>query len=117
MSTASPSTLADDELNRLFHALADRTRRAILHRLAQGPTRISDLAKPFDMSLAAVGKHIRLLESVGLVRRRIVGRNHICALDADAMRAADDWLAFYRGYWSGSLDALADYVESMDDDR
>lgn len=117
MSTLPPAALADNDLDRLFHALADGTRRAILNRLAQGPTRITDLAKPFDMSLAAVGKHVRLLESVGLVRRRIVGRNHVCALDAKAMRAADDWLAFYRGYWSGSLDALADYVESMDDDR
>lgn len=105
----------DGVLDSLFGALADSTRRAILLRLAEGPAPIGELARPFDMSLAAVGKHVRVLEASGLVRRQIVGRLHVCALEPDALRTADGWLGFYRDYWTSSLDALADYVRSMDD--
>ena len=108
---------ADDlVLDQLFGALADATRRSILCRLTDGPAPISVLAAPFDMSLAAVGKHVKILESVGLVQRRIVGRARICALNPHALHAAEDWLAFYRDFWTDGLDALAEYVESMNDD-
>ena len=114
--SSEQSTQPDERiLDALFGALSDRTRRGILLRLADGPAAIGELAKPFDMSLAAVGKHIRVLESAGLVKRRIVGREHVCALEAEALRTADEWLAFYRDYWTSSLDALADYVRSMND--
>lgn len=117
MSRTARRAPADDSLDRIFRALGDRTRRAILLRLAEGPAQISELAEPFDMSLPAVGKHIKLLESAGLIRRRIVGRNHICALEAKAIGSADEWLAFYRRYWPSSLEALADYVENIRDEK
>lgn len=90
----------------MFHALADRTRRALLARLARGPAAIGELARPFDMSLPAVSKHLRVLEAARLVERRIDGRVHRCALDASPLRDADAWLAYYREFWDETLAAL-----------
>jgi DNA-binding transcriptional ArsR family regulator len=93
-------------LDRVFHALADPTRRAMLHSLATGQRNISELAAPFDMSFAAASKHVRVLESAGLVRRRVVGRSHVCRLEPAPLAAADAWLRFYERLWTIQLDAL-----------
>jgi len=100
----------DERLDLVFGALADRTRRRLLAQLTVAPASISELARPHDMSLPAVSKHIRVLERAGLIKREIDGRVHRCALDAAAMRAADDWIAGYRAFWEHTLDSLADYV-------
>ncbi len=104
-----------DQLDRVFGALSDRTRRSIILRLAEGPARVGELAEPFDMTPAAVGKHVRILEAAGLVKRHIEGRVHICELEGDELETAEAWLGYYRDYWSDSLRSLADYVENMND--
>jgi DNA-binding transcriptional ArsR family regulator len=98
-------------MDALFGALADRTRRRMLARLAREPATIGELASPFDMSLVAVSKHVRVLERAGLVRRTIEGRVHRCRLDARRLRAATQWLDRYRVFWDDTLAALAEYVE------
>jgi len=82
-----------------------------LKRLASGPAKITELAAPFDMSLPAVSKHVRVLERAGLIERTIDGRVHECALSAEPMRDVAEWVARYRMFWEGTLDSLADYVE------
>ena len=94
------------ELDRVFHALSDPSRRAIVDRLTRGPASVSELAEPFDMSLAAASKHVKILERAGLVRRRVEGRTHHCRLDATRLARAQRWLAFYERFWDEKLDAL-----------
>jgi DNA-binding transcriptional ArsR family regulator len=98
--------LQSAQLDHVFHALADPTRRAMLRSLAGGERKIGDLATPFSMSFAAASKHVRVLEAAGLVRRRVEGRAHICRIEAEPLRDAEEWLRFYEGFWSGKLDAL-----------
>lgn len=93
-------------LDRTFTALADPTRRAILARLCEGPLRVTEIAAPFDMSLNAVSKHLKLLERAKLVRRDVRGREHYCSLDARPLSEATDWTAAYRKFWETRLDAL-----------
>ena len=102
---------AEDRLDRMFHALGDRTRRALLARLSDGPAMITELAGPFAMSLPAVSKHLRVLESAGLVERTVQGRVHQCSLHAQSLIDIETWLASYRLFWEGTLDALAEFVE------
>jgi DNA-binding transcriptional ArsR family regulator len=111
-SGARKRTSADDRLDAVFHALGDRTRRALLARLASRPARVTELARPFDMSLPAVSRHIRVLESAGLIARSVDGRVHQCSLAAAPMKTADAWLDRYRRFWEGNLDALARLVEA-----
>lgn len=101
-----PPTLLPAQLDAVFHALADQTRRAMVQRLAQSACTVSELARPFAMSLAAASKHLRVLEGAGLVQRRVEGRQHFCSLNAAALRSAQDWLRYYEQYWSESFDAL-----------
>jgi len=108
---------ADDRLDRAFHALGDRTRRTLLARLAKGPAMVTELAAPHAMSLAAVSKHIRVLERAGLVERAIDGRVHRCSLAPTPLKEIESWLDFYRGFWSGTLDSLARHVERGDGSR
>ena len=104
-------TVDERHLSRLFAALSDPTRRAILARLAhEGETTISALARPFEMSLPAISKHVRVLEHAGLLERRVRGREHRCRLQPRPLKDAVDWLAEYRQYWEGQLDALARYL-------
>ena len=98
-------------LDRTFAALADRTRRAILGRLAFGEATVGELAEPFRVSRPAISKHLRVLEHAGLVRRTRDGRISRCVLNATPMRDAADWVDRYRTFWTGQLDALARYVE------
>jgi DNA-binding transcriptional ArsR family regulator len=107
----------EQHLSVLFSALSDPTRRAILSRLAhEGEATISDLARPFTMSLPAISKHIRVLEQAGLLEREVRGREHRCRLQPRPLKDAVDWLAEYRQYWEGRLDALARYLESSPED-
>ncbi len=94
------------ELDRVFSALADPTRRAMLRRLAGGERSVGELAEPFDMSFAAAAKHVKVLEGAGLLRRRIDGRTHRCRIEAGPLAQADRWLAFYQRFWSLRLDDL-----------
>lgn len=94
------------QLDNIFRALADPTRRAMLRRLATGEQRVSELAEPFDMSLAAASKHIKVLENAGLIQRTVSGRTHVCRLEAAAMREAASWLDYYERFWTKRLDAL-----------
>ncbi|MEM7446248.1 MAG: metalloregulator ArsR/SmtB family transcription factor [Pseudomonadota bacterium] len=105
----------DDRLDLILRALADRTRRALLARLAEGPARITDLAEPFDMSLVAVSKHLKVLERAELIERDIEGRVHQCSFQAAPLREVERWLDHYRVFWHGTLDALANHVEDEHD--
>jgi DNA-binding transcriptional ArsR family regulator len=93
-------------LNALFHALADGTRRRMLRELADGERSVGQLAEPFDMSLAAASKHIKVLETAGLIRREVRWRTHVCRLEAGPLATAQDWLGFYERFWTSRLDAL-----------
>ena len=97
-------------LDRTFAALADPTRRAILARLRDGAGTVGELAEPFDISLNAVSKHLRVLEGAGLIRREVRGREHHCHLEAEPLRAAAAWAADYGEFWEERLDALADFL-------
>ena len=98
-------------LNVTFSALSDPTRRAILSRLAQGPASVTEIAAPFDISLPAVSKHLRVLEEAGLLTRRVEGRMHTCRLNAAPLREATGWLTTYRRFWDARLDSLAQFLE------
>jgi DNA-binding transcriptional ArsR family regulator len=99
------------QLDATFAALSDPTRRAILSRLAQGDATVSELAAPFAMSLPAISKHLRVLETAGLLERHREGRTHRMVLVAEPMRAAAQWLAVYQSFWQDSFDALADLLD------
>lgn len=111
LSSTKRRSTRELQLDRIFRALGDRTRRALLVRLARTPAMITELAKPFDMSLPAVSRHVRVLESAGLVRRSVDGRVHHCSLTPRPLRTVEAWLWHYRRFWEGKLDALAQYVE------
>ena len=112
-STARASK--DDRLDLVFAALSHRARRALLARLERRSAMVTELAEPFEMSLPAVSKHLRVLERAGLVRRSIDGRVHRCSFDPLPLREAERWLDHYRAFWNESLAALADYVEKGGD--
>lgn len=97
------------ELSTTLHAISDPTRRAIVDRLTRGPARITDIAEPFAMSLAAVSKHVKVLENAGLVRRTRQGREHTLELDASPLREVASWAARYEQYWTERLDRLEAY--------
>jgi DNA-binding transcriptional ArsR family regulator len=99
-------------LDATFGALADPTRRAILAQLALGEATVGELAAPFDVSLPAVSKHLRVLEAAGLLRREIDGRIHRCRLAPGPMKDAAAWIETYRAFWETQLDALANYLQS-----
>src|SRR5215471_15755522 len=98
--------LQSARLNAVFHALGDATRRQMLRDLADGERTVGQLAEPFAISLAAASKHIKALESAGLIRREVRGRTHHCRLEPRALASADEWLSFYRRFWNERLDAL-----------
>ncbi len=101
-------------LDNVFHALADPTRRAMLRTLAAGERNIGELAAPFRMSFAAASKHVRVLESAGLIRRRVQGRSHICRIEPGPLAAADEWLRYYEQFWTNRLDALDSLLKAED---
>jgi DNA-binding transcriptional ArsR family regulator len=101
------------QLNSIFQALADPTRRAVLGRLGGGPTSVSDLAKPFDMALPSFMQHIRFLEESGWIRTRKVGRVRICAIEEEPFSAVERWLSEQRALWEGRTDRLQQFVETI----
>jgi DNA-binding transcriptional ArsR family regulator len=101
----------DDQLDAVFSALGDPTRRRILQRLAHGSASVTDLAEPFAMTLPAVAKHLRVLERAGLMRRERDGAYRRCYLEAAPLEDAVSFLARYRPFWEHTLDELARYVE------
>jgi DNA-binding transcriptional ArsR family regulator len=103
---------SDDILDKTFAALAHPTRRAILTRLAKGErASVSDLAAPFDVSLMAVSKHLKVMEGAGLIRREKDGRIQRCSFDPESIEAASGWIETHRKFWSQQLDSLAAYLE------
>lgn len=105
---------SSSDLDSTLTALADPTRRAILARLTLGEARVTDLARPFDLSLNAVSKHIRMLERGGLIRRRRAGREHLLSLDPTPLDAAGDWIAAQKSAWSTRLAMLDDILREED---
>ena len=101
-------------LDAVFHALADPTRRAMLGRLSRGTLKVGELAEPFDMSLAAASKHIKVLEGAGLVSRSIEGRTHVCRLEAAPMHAGVEWMRHYERFWTQNLDTLESLLREED---
>jgi DNA-binding transcriptional ArsR family regulator len=97
-------------LDRVFSAVSDATRRAILETLTSKPATITEIATPFSVSLNAVSKHVMVLERAGLIRREIRGREHLCWLEPQPLREATAWLDHYRQFWNVRLDALEKYV-------
>lgn len=100
-------------LDKVFHALAHPARRAMLGRLAEGERNLSELAAPLRMSFPAASKHVRVLERAKLVRRRIVGRVHLCRIEGKPLAEANRWLEEYRRVWEQNFDRLDDLLEEM----
>jgi DNA-binding transcriptional ArsR family regulator len=98
-------------LDSVFHALADPTRRAILHGLTKGERTVTEIAQPHRMTLAAVSKHLKVLESAELIARERRGSFHIVRLQAQSLKAAEEWIAFYSRFWNQSLDNLEKFLE------
>jgi DNA-binding transcriptional ArsR family regulator len=98
--------LQTPQLDSVFHALGDATRRQMLRELASGERTVGQLAEPFAISLAAASKHIKALENAGLIHREVRGRTHICHLAASPLASAHQWLSFYQHFWTERLDEL-----------
>ena len=106
--------LETPRLNSIFHALGDATRRRMLRELARGERTVGELARPYDMSLAAASKHIKALETAGLIRREVRGRTHFCRLDPGPLAGAHKWLSFYERFWTDRLDVLESLLRKED---
>lgn len=104
--------MVENHLDMTFHALADPTRRGMLANLALGAKSIGELGEPFDMSFAGASKHVKVLESAGLIERRKAGRKQICTLKAAPLAQADAWLRQWEKFWSVRLDHLQAAVEN-----
>jgi len=102
------------QLDAVFHALGDPTRRRMLRELAGGERTVGELAQPFAMSLAAASKHIKALEHAGLIRREIRGRTHFCRLEPGPLASAHEWLDFYQRFWTDRLDMLERLLREED---
>jgi DNA-binding transcriptional ArsR family regulator len=108
-----PASHAPDRLSTTLAALADPTRRAILARLALGQTSVTELAEPFEMSLPAVSKHLKVLERAGLIARGREAQWRPCRIQPAALKDVDDWLEKYRRLWDARLDRLDDYLKKL----
>ena len=102
------------DLDRLFHALADPARRAIVERLSRGPAPVSELARPQPMSLPSAMQHLSVLEAAGLVRSRKVGRVRTCAIEPQALSQAEQWINARRIEWERRLDRLGEYLKTLE---
>jgi len=109
-------TYLDERLDLIFGALADRTRRALLRRIGEKAQPVKELAEPFGMSRPAISKHLRVLETAGLIRRDREGRIHRSRPRRDGLTPAGSWLREMEIFWSGQLDQFQDYVESAPDE-
>ncbi|HUQ70650.1 MAG TPA: metalloregulator ArsR/SmtB family transcription factor [Planctomycetaceae bacterium] len=102
-----------DQLSATFSALADPTRRAILSRLSRGESSVTELAKPFQMTLPAVTKHLKVLQRAGLITQGRQAQWRPCRLDAKPLQEVADWVAQYRQFWEDRLDRLEDYLQTL----
>ena len=102
----------NSQLDKVFHALSDSTRRAILARLATGEALVTEIAEPFDMSLPAISKHLGVLENAGLLQRHKNGRMRRCELKAAPLESASEWISFYRDFWDAQLNSLAHFLDN-----
>ena len=102
-----------DQISSTFSALADPTRRAILARLALGETSVTDLASPFEMSMPAISRHLKVLEKAGLIARGREAQWRPCKLKAEPLKEAADWLDEYRRFWDESFDRLGEYLQEL----
>jgi DNA-binding transcriptional ArsR family regulator len=109
---AHQQAIRQDRLDAVFRALGHRTRRALLARLRAKPAMITELAKPFGMSLPALSRHIRVLEDAGLIARTVDGRVHRCTLNAEPLESIETWVGDYRQFGEGNLDSLARHAET-----
>jgi DNA-binding transcriptional ArsR family regulator len=100
-----------DNLSDVLAAISHPSRRAILDRLTRGPARVTEIAEPFDMSLNAVSKHLKVLESAGLIRREVVGREHLIEFDAAPLRTVSAWVHEYERYWTQHLDRVEKFFK------
>jgi DNA-binding transcriptional ArsR family regulator len=103
-------------LDRTFHALAHPVRREVIAHLAQGSASITEIAGWFDISLNGVSKHVKVLEQAGLLERTVAGRTHHVALQTERLREANEWIAYYQGFWEQRLDALQRLLEPPHDE-
>lgn len=110
---SSPDSLFADQLSITFAALADPTRRAILAHLAKGEASVTELAAPFEMSLPAISKHLKVLERAGLISRSREAQWRPCRLEAEPLKDAADWIAQYRQFWEESFDRLEEYLQEL----
>lgn len=106
-------TSPPDPLSQTFAALADPTRRAILARLSEGPATVNELAAPFDISLPAVSRHLKVLEGAGLIARTREAQWRPCELKAEPLKQVDGWLSRYRSFWDGSFDRIDAYITQI----
>ena len=102
------------QLDTVFHALGDATRRRMLRELASGERTVSQLAEPFAMSLAGASKHIKSLENAGLIHREVRGRTHLCRLEPGPLASAHQWLSFYKRFWIDRLEVLERLLRKED---
>ena len=101
-----------DNLTNVLGAISHPSRRAILERLAQGPARVTEIAEPFDMSLNAVSKHLKVLEAAGLISREVVGREHVIEFRAAPLREIASWVGEYERFWTRHLDGLESHLKA-----
>ena len=109
--------LETPQLDSIFHALGDATRRQMLRELTNGDRTVGQLAQPFSISLAAASKHIKALENAGLIRREVRGRTHLCRLEPRPLASAHQWLNYYERYWSDRLDLLEQLLLEEDAEK
>jgi DNA-binding transcriptional ArsR family regulator len=102
-----------DALSATLSALADPTRRAILARLAKGEATVGEIAEPFDISMPAVSRHLKVLEAAGLISRGREAQWRPCRLETQALKGVDDWLSRYRRFWTGSFDRMEAYIAEL----
>jgi len=108
---------SDSQLDQVFFALSDGTRRAILARLTEGSTTVGELAKPFNISKPAVSRHMKILERAGLIDRVVHGRQHTCSLSTIGLQTAEDWINFHRKFWESRFDALENLLKEQEPDK
>ena len=111
------TTIDDERLDETFAALANSTRRAILARLAEGEATVNELAEPFDLTLPAISKHIKVLEKAGLIERSRHAQFRPCRLDAGPLADVAGWAEWYRPIWEGRFDRLGDYLDVLQIDQ
>jgi DNA-binding transcriptional ArsR family regulator len=104
-----------DDLSTVLGAISHPSRRAILHRLADGPARVTEIAAPFEMSLNAVSKHLKVLEGAGLIDREVQGRDHVIRFRGAPLRMVSDWVHEYQQFWTERLDRLEQYFQHKRD--